>query len=128
MRRPQALWQRKPLGSRSLIHHSDRVSQDLSIRYTERLVDADVDPSVGTVGESHDTTLAESVIGLFKTEVIRQLGPWKNLPNVEWETMHRVDRSNTERLHSAIGYMPPAEAELRHLDPPETIGMARLNR
>ena len=60
---------------------------------------------------------------MFKTEVIKQLGPWKNLPNVEWETMHWVDWYNTERLHSAIGYMPPAEAELRHLDPPETIGM-----
>jgi transposase InsO family protein len=119
----QALWQRKPLGSKSLIHHSDRGSQYLSIRYTERLADADVDPSVGTVGDSHDNALAESVIGLFKTEVIKQLGPWKNLPNVEWETMHWVDWYNTERLHSAIGYMPPAEAELRHLDPPETIGM-----
>ena len=119
----QALWQRKPLGSKSLIHHSDRGSQYLSIRYTERLADADVDPSVGTVGDSYDNALAESVIGLFKTEVIKQLGPWKNLPSVEWETMHWVDWYNTKRLHSAIGYMPPAEAELRHLDPPETIGM-----
>jgi putative transposase len=119
----QALWQRKPLGSKSLIHHSDRGSQYLSIRYTERLADADVDPSVGTVGDSYDNALAESVIGLFKTEVIKKLGPWKSLQNVEWETMHWVDWYNTERLHSAIGYMPPAEAELRHLDPPETIGM-----
>ena len=120
----QALWQRKPLGSKSLIHHSDRGSQYLSIRYTERLADADVDPSVGTVGDSYDNALAESVIGPFKTEVIKQLGPWKPLQHVEWETMHRVDRYNTERLHGAIGYMPPAEAELRHLDPSETIGMA----
>jgi len=119
----QALWKRKPLGSKSLIHHSDRGSQYLSIRYTERLADADVDPSVGTVGDSYDNALAESVIGLFKTEAIKQLGPRKNLRHVEWETMHWVDRYNTERLHSAIGYMPPAEAELRHLDPPETISM-----
>ena len=119
----QALWQRNPPGSKSLIHHSDRGSQYLSIRYTERLADADVDPSVGTVGDSYDNALAESVIGLFKTEVIKQLGPWKNLQDVEWETMHWVDWYNTQRLHSATGYIPPAEAEMRHLAPPETIGM-----
>ncbi len=73
----QALWQRKPHGNRSLIHHSDRGSQYLSIKYTDRLADADIDPSVGTVGDSCDNALAECVIGLFKTEVIKQLGPWK---------------------------------------------------
>ncbi|TCM85302.1 integrase core domain-containing protein, partial [Rhodovulum steppense] len=102
---------------------SDRGAQDLPIRCTERPADADVDPSVGTVGDSCDNALAESVIGLFKTEVIKQLGPWKNLQHVEWETMHWVDRYSTERLHGAIGCIPPAEAELRHLEPPETIGM-----
>jgi transposase InsO family protein len=92
-------------------------------RYTERLADADVDPSAGTVGDSYDNALAKSVIGLFKAEVTQKLGPWKNVQDVEWETMHRVDWYNTERLHSALGYMTAAEALLRHLDPPETIGM-----
>jgi transposase InsO family protein len=92
-------------------------------RYTERLADADVDPSAGTVGDSYDNALAKSVIGLFKAEVIQKLGPWKDVQDVELETMHRVDWYNTERLHSALGYMTAAEVELRHLDPPETIGM-----
>ena len=112
----QALWQRKPHGNNSLIHHSDRGSQYLSITYTERLADADIDPSVGTVGDSYDNALAECVIGLFKTEVIKQLGPWKSMQDVEWETMHRVDWYNENRLLSSIGYVPPAEAERRHLE------------
>ncbi|SMX50672.1 Integrase core domain protein [Maliponia aquimaris] len=87
----QALWQRKPPGNKSLTHHSDRGSQYLSIRYTKRLADAEVDPSVGTVGDPCDKALAESVIGLFKAEVIKQLGPWKMMQDVAWETMHLVD-------------------------------------
>ena len=79
----QALWQRKPFRNKVLIHNSDRGSQYLSLRYTERLADAGVDPSVGTVGDSYDNALAESVIGLFKAEVIKQRGPWKNLQAVE---------------------------------------------
>ena len=102
----QALWQRKPLGNRSLTHHSDRGSQDLSLKYTERLADADVDPSVGSVGDSYDNALAESVIGLFKAEVIRRLGPCKTMQAVEWETMRRVHWYNTERLLGSIGYVP----------------------
>jgi transposase InsO family protein len=112
----QAIWQRKPHGNKSLIHHSDRGSQYLSIKYTERLADADVDPSVGSVGDSYDNALAESVIGLFKTEVIKQLGPWRTMQDVEWETMHWVDWYNTERLLGSIAYIPPAEAERRYLD------------
>lgn len=112
----QALWQRKPIGNKSLIHHSDRGSQYLSIKYSERLADAEVDPSVGTVGDSYDNALAESVIGLFKTEVIKQRGPWKTMQEVEWETFHWVDWYNEHRLLSSIGYMPPAEAERRHLE------------
>ena len=112
----QAIWQRKPLRNKSLIHHSDRGSQYLSIKYTERLMDADVDPSVGSVGDSYDNALAESVIGLFKTEVIKQLGPWKSMQKVEWETMHWVDWYNTERLLGSIGYIPPTEAERTYLD------------
>jgi transposase InsO family protein len=72
----------------------------VSIKYTERLADADIDPSVGTVGDSYDNALAETVIGLFKTEVIKQLGPWKTLQDVEWETMHWVDWYNEHRLLS----------------------------
>jgi transposase InsO family protein len=117
----QALWQRKPLGNRSLPHHSDRGSQYLSIKYTERLADADVDPSVGSVGDSYDNALAESVIGLFKAEVIKQLGPWKTMQEVERETMHWVDWYNTERLLGPIGYIPPAEAERRYLDQAQTM-------
>ena len=112
----QALWRRKPLGNKSLIHHSDRGSQYLSIRYAGRLADADIDPSVGTVGDSYDNALAESVIGLFKTEVVKRLGPWRTMQDVEWETMHWVDWYNEHRLLSSIGYMPPAEAERRHFE------------
>ena len=112
----QAIWLRKPLGNRSLIHHSDRGSQYLSIRYTERLADADVDPSVGSDGDSYDNALAECLIGLFKTEVIKQLGPWKTMQDVEWQTMQWVDWYNTARLLGSIGYIPPAEAERRYLD------------
>src|SRR6056297_2648605 len=111
----QALWQRKPLGNKSSTHHSDRGSQYLSIKYTERLADADVDPSVGSVGDSYDNALAESVIGLFKAEVIKQLGPWKTMQAVEWETMRWVDWYNTERLLGPVGYVPPAEAEPQYL-------------
>jgi transposase InsO family protein len=83
---------------------------DLSIRYTERLAEAGVDTSVGSVGDSCDNALAESILGLFKTEVINVLGPWKSVGQVEWETLKWVDRYNTERLHSAIGYVTPQKA------------------
>ena len=107
----QALWQRKPIRNNGLIHLSDRGSQYLSITCTERLAEAGIDPSVGTVGESYDNALAESVIGLFKTEVIKFLGPWKSAGQVEWETLKWVDWYNNTRLHSAIGYVTPHEAE-----------------
>lgn len=106
----QAICQRCPTGG-GLIHHSDRGSQYLSIRYTERLADAGIDTSVGSVGDSYDNALAESVIGLFKTEVINFLGPWKSMAQVEWETLQWVSRYNNERLHSAIGHRPPQEVE-----------------
>ena len=83
----------------------------LSIKYTERLAEAGIDTSVGSVGDSYDNALAESIIGLFKTEVINFLGPWKSVAQVEWETLKWVDWYNTERLHSAIGYITPKEAE-----------------
>jgi len=107
----QAICQRRPTEADALIHHSDRGSQYLSIRYTERLADAGIDPSVGSVGDSYDNALAESIIGLFKTEVINFLGPWKSVGQVEWETLRWVNWYNTERLHSAIDYATPQEAE-----------------
>ena len=101
----QAICQRAPSEADKLIHHSDRGSQYLSIRYTERLAEA------GIVGDSYDNALAESIIGLFKTEVIKFLGPWKSVGHVEWETLKWVDWYNNARLHSAIGYVTPNEAE-----------------
>ena len=96
----QAIWQRKTLDNRSLVHHSDRGSQYLSIKYTERLAQAEIDLSVGTVGDAYDNALAECVIGLFKTEVINQIGPWKSMREVEWETLKwpYVDASIDYRL------------------------------
>jgi len=107
----QAICQRAPSEADKLIHHSDRGSQYLSIRYTERLAEAGIDTSVGSVGDSYDNALAESIIGLFKTEVIKFLGPWKSVGQVEWETLKWVDWYNNTRLHSAIGYITPHEAE-----------------
>ncbi len=107
----QAICQRCPLEADNLIHHSDRGSQYLAIKYTERLAEAGIDPSVGSVGDSYDNALAESTIGLFKTEVINFLGPWKTVGQIEWETLKWVNWYNTERLHSAIGYITPKEAE-----------------
>jgi transposase InsO family protein len=106
----QAICQRRPAGG-GLIHHSDRGSQYLSIRYSERLADAGIDTSVGSVGDSYDNALAESIIGLFKTEVINFLGPWKSMAQVEWETLQWVSWYNNERLHGAIGHRPPREVE-----------------
>ncbi|MCL4137859.1 UNVERIFIED_CONTAM: hypothetical protein GTU68_065554 [Idotea baltica] len=105
----QALYERRP--SENLIHHSDRGSQYLSIKYTERLADAGLEPSVGTVGDSYDNALAETMIGLFKAEVINKLGPWKSADAVEWETLKWVDWLNNRRLLEPIGYITPTEAE-----------------
>jgi putative transposase len=107
----QAIWQRKTQDNKSLVHHSDRGSQYLSIKYTERLAEAEIDLSVGTVGDAYDNALAECVIGLFKTEVINQIGPWKSMRDVEWETLKWVDWYNNRRLLGPIRYVPPAEAE-----------------
>ena len=107
----QAICQRGPAKEGGLIHHSDRGSQYLSIRYTERLADAGIDTSVASVGDSYDNALAESVIGLFKAEVINFLGPWKSAGQVEWETLQWVSCYNAERLHGALGHITPKEAE-----------------
>lgn len=107
----QAIHARRPASGGGLIHHSDRGSQYLSIRYTERLGDAGIAPSVGSVGDSYDNALAETVIGLFKAEVIRRLGPWRSLEAVEIATLQWVDWFNHRRLLEPIGNIPPAEAE-----------------
>ncbi len=107
----QAIWQRKTPDNKALVHHSDCGSQYLSIKYTERLAEAEIDLSVGTVGDAYNNALAECVIGLFKTEVINQIGPWKSMREVEWETLKWVDWHNNRRLLGPIGYIPPAEAE-----------------
>ena len=105
----QALYAR-PYTDR-LVHHSDRGVQYLSIRYTERLRKAGIEPSVGSVGDSYDNALAESVIGLFKTEVIRRRGPWRHLEAVEFATLEWVDWFNNRRLLEPIGYVPPVKFE-----------------
>ena len=106
----QALHDRRPAKG-GLIHHSDRGGQYVSIRYTERLLEAGIEPSVGSVGDSYDNALAETVIGLFKTEVIRRRGPWRSLEAVEYATLDWVDWYNNRRLFEALGDIPPAEAE-----------------
>ena len=105
----QALYSRRHTGN--LIHHSDRGVQYVSIRYTERLAEAGIEPSVGSVGDSYDNALAESVIGLYKTEVIYRLGPWRNCEHVEFETLDWVDWFNNRRLLEPIGNIPPVEFE-----------------
>lgn len=97
-----------------LIHHSDRGVQYLSIRYSERLKDAGVDASVGSTGDSYDNAMAETIIGLFKTEVIHARGPWRSLDAVEYATLEWVDWFNNRRLLEPIGYVPPAEFEAEY--------------
>jgi putative transposase len=106
-----ALWRRQRQDLRGLIHHSDRGSQYLSIRYTERLADAGAVCSVGSRGDSYDNALAEAVNGLYKTEVIRKTGPWRSLEHVELATAEWVDWWNHRRLLGATGGIPPAEFE-----------------
>ena len=105
----QALWSRT--GTEGLVHHSDRGVQYLSIRYTERLAEAGVESSVGSRGDSYDNALAETIIGLFKTEVIRRHGPWRTIDAVEYATLEWVDWFNHRRLLEPIGNIPPAEFE-----------------
>lgn len=107
----QALYDR-PIGeSERLVHHSDRGVQYLSIRYTERLAESGIEPSVGSTGDSYDNAMAESVIGLFKTEVVRRLGPWKGVEDVEFATLDWVAWFNNKRLLEPLGYVPPIEFE-----------------
>ncbi len=105
-----ALW-RRGAAVEGLVHHSDRGSQYTAIRYTDRLADAGVRPSVGSTGDSYDNALAESIIGLFKTELIRRHGPWRSVEQVELATLEWIDWYNHRRLFGALGDIPPVEFE-----------------
>jgi transposase InsO family protein len=122
----QAIWARKDEDLWGLVHHSDRGSQYLSVRYTERLADAGAVTSVGSRGDSYDNALAESVIGLYKAELVRHRGPWRGLDDLEFATLEWVDWWNHRRLLEPIGNIPPAEKEAdyyRHNSPAEAAGL-----
>ncbi len=110
----QALYDRQPERSDALIHHSDRGSQYVSILYTERLAQAGIEPSVGNRGDSCDNALAETINGLYKTELIHRRAPWKTKESVELATLEWVSWFNHHRLLEPIGYIPPAEAEANY--------------
>jgi putative transposase len=110
----QALHARRPVGGEGLVHHSDRGSQYVSIKYTDRLLEAGIEPSVGSVGDSYDNALAETIHGLYKAEVIHRRGPWRSFEAVEFATLEWVDWFNHRRLMGPIGNIPPAEAEQRY--------------
>ena len=113
----QALHQRRPASSNGIksIHHSDRGSQYMSFKYSERLEEAGIDMSVGSVGSSYDNALAESTIGLYKTEVIERIDPWKSRADVEWQTAKWIKYYKSKRLHSSIGYLTPTQKEVTYL-------------
>ena len=110
----QALWARQPERNDSLVHHSDRGSQYVSIRYSERLAEAGIEPSVGSKGDSYDNALAETINGLYKAELIHKRAPWKTKEAVEFATLEWVAWFNNVRLLEPIGYIPPAEAEANY--------------
>jgi transposase InsO family protein len=120
----QALHDRRPIHSGGLVHHSDRGSQYVSIKYTERLAEAGIEPSVGSVGDSYDNALAETINGLYKAEVIHRRGPWRSFEAVEFATLEWVDWFNNRRLLEPIGNIPPAEAEERYYTMLEHPAMA----
>ena len=107
----QALYDRQPERTDALIHHSDRGSQYVSIRYSERLAEAGIEPSVGSRGDSYDNALAETINGLYKAELIHRRAPWKTKESLELATLEWVSWFNHHRLLEPIGYIPPAEAE-----------------
>ncbi len=119
-----ALWRRRAAALRGLIHHSDRGSQYLAIRYTERLAQAGAVASVGSRGDSYDNALAESFNGLYKTELIRHRGPWRGLEDVEYATLEYVDWFNHRRLHGELGMITPAEFEAAYYHSAESALLA----
>lgn len=122
----QAIWDRLDSDTTGLVHHSDRGSQYLSIRYSERLAEAGIEPSVGSVGDSYDNAMAETINGLYKTEVIHRKGPWKGLDDVEYATLEWVDWFNHRRILEPIGDIPPAEYEAnyyRQTSPAQEAGL-----
>jgi len=119
-----AIWIRRGQPLDGLVHHSDRGVQFLAIRYTERLANEGAVASVGSKGDSYDNALAESLNGLFKTELIRRGGPWRTVEDVELATLAWVDWYNHRRLHGACGNIPPAEFEERYYQQQEAVGAA----
>jgi putative transposase len=120
----QAVHARRPAKAVGLVHHSDRGSQYLSIRYTERLAEAGIEPSVGSVGDSYDNALAETINGLFKAELIHRRGPWRSTEAVEYATLEWVDWFNNRRLLEPIGNIPPAQAQANVYAALETKALA----
>ncbi len=120
----QALHDRRPAHRGGLIHHSDRGSQYASIEYTKRLAEAGIEPSVGSVGDSYDNALAETINGLYKAEVIHRRGPWRSFEAFEYATLEWVDWFNHRRLLEPIGNIPPAEAEEQYYAAADDIDMA----
>ena len=120
----QALHDRRPVRKGGLIHHIGRGSQYVSIVYTERLAEGGIEPSVGSVGDSYDNALAETINGLFKAEVIHRRGPWRNFEAVEYATLTWVDWFNTRRLLEPIGNIPPTQAEANYYAANEQLAMA----
>jgi len=118
----QALWSRRE--TKGLVHHSDRACQYLSVRYTEWLAETKIEPSVGSVGDSYDNALTETINGLYKTEIIRRRGPWRNIEAVEYATLEWVDWFNHRRLLEPIGNVPPAELEASYYCQQEESAMA----
>ena len=110
----QALYDRQPDPEGALIHHSDRGSQYVSIRYSERLAEAGIAPSVGSKGDSYDNALAETINGLYKAELIHRRGPWRTRESVELATLEWVSWFNHQRLMGPLGHIPPAEAEANY--------------
>ena len=120
----QALHARPVTGD--LVHHSDHGSQYVSIRYTERLAEAGIERSVGTIGDAYDNALAETIIGLFKTEVIECRGPWRSFDPVEYATLEWVDWFNRRRLLEPLGYLPPFEFEQMYYRNEHPVAVAGL--
>ena len=122
----QALYDRQPSSEDALIHHSDRGSQYVSIRYSERLAEAGIAPSVGSRGDSYDNALAETFNGLYKAELIHRRGPWRTRESVELATLEWVSWFNHQRLMGPLGYIPPAEAEAIYGPPSQSKRFDRV--